>query len=71
MADSMVRVVGTVHDTDGAPVYVGVDFDTVAIVTAGKSCLTHDQAEEFARLFVASCWQAADQRALMEEADRA
>jgi hypothetical protein len=71
MADPMVRVLGTVHDTDGAPVHVGVDYDTVSIITAGKSCFTVGTAEDFARLFVAAWAQAGAQRALMEEADRA
>lgn len=66
MTDPHVRVTGQVEDMDGYPLAVGVDYDTVtighrAIVPGGPWRLTSHQAEEFAQLFVAACWEAAAQ----------
>ena len=77
MADPRVREVGRMTDLDGMPVVIGVDYDSVTIhagefVSGGGIRLESVQADEFASLFVAGCWQAAAQSALMaEEADRA
>ena len=76
MADPRVRELGRMTSLDGMPVVIGVDYDSVTIhagefVSGGGIRLECVQAEEFARLFVASCWLAAAQCALMEEADRA
>lgn len=73
MADPMVRILGTVTDISGQVIDVGVDYDTVRIGAQSAADLrfTQDQAEEFGRLFVAACWEAAGQRAQMAEGDRA
>lgn len=55
--DENVRTLGQVEDIDGTPITVGVDYDTV-VVAARR--LTRAQAEEFAQLFIAACWEAAD-----------
>jgi hypothetical protein len=62
---------------DGMPVIIGVDYDSVTIhagefVSGGGIRLGLSvQVDEFTSLFVAGCWQAAAQIALMDEADRA
>ena len=55
--DPRVRAVGQVEDIDGQPLTLAVDYETV--VVDGKR-LTRAQAEEFAQLFIAACWEAAD-----------
>ena len=55
MADPYVRDIGSVHDIDGRRVPVGVDYDSVVILGRRLSAI---QAEEFAHLFTAACWQA-------------
>jgi hypothetical protein len=67
--DPRVRVVGEVEDIDGVPLVVGVDYDTVKISTATVPGTIPDalwrlpsaQAEEFGRLYIAACWEAARQ----------
>lgn len=56
MADPCVREIGRVMDIDGIALPVGVDYDTVSV---GGLRLDHAAQEEFARLFVAACWRAA------------
>lgn len=68
MADGYVRPVGTVQDIDGMDVTIGVDFDTVTIAAAGTPIrFDAAQAEAFAALFVAACWQAARQAERMAQ----
>jgi hypothetical protein len=57
----LVRPIGSVQDADDMTLAVGVDFDTVTV--GGQSewtswRLNRSQAEEFARLFLAACWEA-------------
>ena len=60
MGDPYVREVGGVEDVDGTRLTVGIDYGTVSISVAGKTCrLDSRQAETFAQLFVSACWQAA------------
>jgi hypothetical protein len=62
MSDPRVRRTGEVYDIGDRAVIVGVDHDTVSIQVGGmQACLTSSQAEEFAQLFVAACWEAATQ----------
>jgi len=66
MADPHVRATGHVEDLDGTRLYAGVDYDTVTIhagvyMPGGGIRLGPDQAEDFARLYVAACWEAARQ----------
>ena len=71
MADPMVRAVGRIEPEENeCALVVGVDYDTVTIWAGSARRLTSAQAEEFARLFVAACWEAAGQRAAMAEGDR-
>jgi hypothetical protein len=63
MADPMVRLLGRVQDLDGAPLDVGVDYDTVTI---GRYRFDASMAEEFAQLFVSAVWQAGQQKARMD-----
>ena len=63
MADEFVREVGVVSDIDGVPLDVGVDYDTV---TVADRRLTRDQAEQFAHLFVAACWEAGGNKRRMD-----
>jgi hypothetical protein len=80
MTDPHVRVVGHVvgHvvDLDGMRLYAGVDYDTVTIhagvfVPGAGIRLESVQAEEFARLYVAACWEAARQSGTLTDAQRA
>ena len=76
MGNPRVRVVDVLSDMDGMPVYVGVDYDTVTIhagvfVPGGGIRLESSQAEDFARAFVAACWEAAAQRTTMTDAQKA
>jgi hypothetical protein len=64
MPDPYVREVGSVTDMDDRPVKVGVDHDTVTI---DDHALTRDQAEEFAHLFAAACWDAGENSGRMRE----
>jgi hypothetical protein len=59
MGDPYVREVGQVEELEDAVVYVGVDYDAVS-VDLGRALarFTRTQAEEFARIFVAACWEA-------------
>ena len=68
MSDRYVRVVDRIEDMDGMPVYLGVDYDTVTIhvgvfIPGGGIRLESSQAEDFARAYVAACWEAARQSA--------
>ena len=68
MADRYVRVVDHVVDMDGMTVWIGVDYDTVTIhagvfIPGGRIKLDSSQAEDFARAYVAACWEAARQSA--------
>lgn len=58
MADSYVRSLGRAETIDGN-VGVGVDYDSVSL-EYGRDLIrmTRAQAEQFARLFVAACWEA-------------
>jgi hypothetical protein len=57
------REIGRVRDNDGYEATIGLDaYGRVEIghsSTALSVRLSQDQAEEFARLFVATCWEAA------------
>jgi hypothetical protein len=67
MSDLYVRETGAVMSVDGW-VRLGVDYDTVSVLVAGQEVrLTQAQAEEFAQEFVSACWQAAQQKARMDE----
>jgi hypothetical protein len=68
MSDPNARVLGQVYDTDGIPLQVGVDYDTVTI---GGQKLDQASAEVFAHLLVAACWQAGEQRMHVHPADLA
>lgn len=62
--DPYVRVTGELADSySDEPVIIGVDHDAVTIQLGEWPAimLTSAQAEEFARLFVSACWQAAAQ----------
>ena len=60
MADPYVREVASLYDLDGPPVTVGVDYDAVTIRSGGwLTRLDRMQAEAFAQLFIAACWEAA------------
>jgi len=77
MGDPHVRVVGRLADEQGREVIVGVDYDTVTLRTLhtrtdGAVTLASHQAEEFAQMYVAACWEAAAQRSDdMTDAQRA
>jgi hypothetical protein len=61
-SDPYVREVGRLAGVDGSTVTVGVNYDSVSI-GAGRGLvaqLTRTQAEEFAHLFVAACWEAGE-----------
>lgn len=59
--DPYVREVGYVADMRGAQAFVGIDYDTVTVRTGLTGImLTRDGVEEFARLFVAACWEAGE-----------
>jgi hypothetical protein len=69
MSDPMVRTIYPVRDIDQIPVAIGVDYDSVSITVGGVGVrLDRDAAEHFAQVFVAACWEAADQAAQMREA---
>lgn len=61
--DPRVRQVGRVEDSfDGMALVVGVDHDAVTLgLGLTRWCFSRAQAEEFAQLFIAACWEAADQ----------
>ncbi len=62
MPDPDVRDIGHAEGTGGLDVHIGADSDTVTLTIAGAQCrLASAAAEEFARLFVSACWQAARQ----------
>ena len=67
MGDPYVRVLGSVTDMDGSIVHVGVNYDTVSVSNAVDSVFTREAAEEFARLFVAACWQAGANKRRMDD----
>lgn len=56
MTDPHIREIGRVHSVTGAPVAIGIDYGAVSV--AGHT-LSRAEAEEFAHLFVAACWEAA------------
>lgn len=59
--DPRVRQVGRFEDMHGTTVIVGVDYDAITVsVGLTPATLTRAQAEEFAQLFIAACWEAAD-----------
>jgi hypothetical protein len=69
MAESTAREIGRMVDVDGVPVIFGINHDgTVRIDIRGylslpghaTADLGREQAEEFARLFAAACWETAD-----------
>ena len=53
-----VRNLGHVVTMAGGLATVGVDHDVV-VVTADSAAFTCGQAEEFAHLYLAACWEAA------------
>jgi hypothetical protein len=55
------HTLGRVDDADGFAVYVGTYNGTVTIWDKFPYRLDPHQAEEFARLFVRACWEAAGQ----------
>src|SRR5262245_60097013 len=59
MTDPHVREVGRVADIDGCTTVIGVDYDTVTVHSFGIARSTRAQAEEFAQLFTAACWETA------------
>ena len=59
-AISHARTLGQVEDADGFTVFVGIYNGTVTIGDQFPYRFTAQQAEEFGRLFIAACWQAAD-----------
>ena len=66
--DPHVREIGRLQDGQGRIVIIGVDYDTVTLRTlrtrtSGAVTLTSTEAEEFAQLYLAACWQAARQSA--------
>ena len=65
MGDPYVRETGRIEDIDGSVLSVGVDYDTVTLSWPGNAVpawrLESSQADEFAALFNAACWQAAAQ----------
>ena len=68
MADPYVRTVGDLRDLDGDTVEVGVDYDSVTIKIGGRCARFESmQADDFAHLFVAACFQAGAQSARMAE----
>jgi hypothetical protein len=72
MPEPHVRWLGTIKVPDEEPsdfpVSVGVDYELVTVGFAGHAVgLSRARAEEFARLFVAACWEAADNARLMTE----
>ena len=72
MGDAYVREVGSVEDVDGVPLAVGVDYGTVTIGGPGSRWawrLDSRQAETFAQLFTAACWQAAANLTPFERAE--
>jgi hypothetical protein len=61
-----VRVIGHVEDLDGYRGTIGVVGNMVTVAASPSPVapvlrLSRDQAEEFARLFVRACWEAAAQ----------
>ena len=72
MADPYVRETGRTEDMDGIALAVGVDYDAVSLGhghhTGPVWRLTQAQAEEFAHLFVAACWEAGQNARRMAEA---
>ncbi len=61
MADPHIRAVGETKDADGNPVLIGIEHDWVAIQCTLPLRLGSHEAEEFAQMFVAACWEAARQ----------
>ena len=66
--DPYVREIGRLTDGQGRIIAVGVDHGTVTLCTAsGGITLASVQAEDFARLYVSACWQAARQAATLAQ----
>lgn len=63
MTDAFTRAVGQVTDAEDRTVTVGVCWGSVTI--DGPLTLESMQAEEFAQLFTAACWEAAHDRGLL------
>jgi hypothetical protein len=66
-----VRETGRMLDSAGSLIRFGVDHDTVTIKHGPLNVLGPAQAEDFARLFVAACWEAARQGQMLTDAQRA
>lgn len=70
-----VREVGRLQDMDGDTVRLEVNYDAVVIRIGSRDGdsvhLTSTLAENFGQLYIAACWQAAENRAQMAEQDRA
>jgi len=58
--DPYVRMVGSLSDLDDAICIVGVDYDSVSLSGPGSLAwrFNRTEAEEFARVFTAACWEA-------------
>jgi hypothetical protein len=70
MAEPYVRHVGRIKDIHKTTVDIGIDHDAVTVaVGITQATLPGPQAEEFARLFVSACWQAAEQAGRMRDDD--
>jgi hypothetical protein len=67
VSDSYVHEIGRLTDPDGRQLVVSVDHDTVAIGNSSEVAyyLGSIEAEEFAQLLIAACWQAARNNARM------
>lgn len=66
------RDLGVVTDMHGREFRVKVDYDSVLLGAYYTDfCLSRDQAEEFARLFIAACWEAGANAARMGAASEA
>jgi hypothetical protein len=68
MAEPSVREIGSFYDGAGLALRVGVDHHTVTIEMPGRTYrLTATDAEDFARMFISACWQAAEQAGRMKD----
>ncbi len=66
MGDAFTRAVGQLVDAEERTVTVGVCWGSVTI--DGPLTLEASQADEFAQLFTAACWEAAHDSGLLSPA---
>jgi hypothetical protein len=69
MSEPQPRIIGTLTDTEGRQVTVGLRGSKVTLRTLGTRTgdaveLDGIQAEDFAQLFLGGCWQAMQERAV-------